>query len=431
MKRGLRKVAGWSRCVSHPALLGLCSLAMLAASAVPAAADAASSPSSTVKYWGSFDDTSGISPAQTTPFPVYLPGPVKQIGTSNSAAYALLTDGSVYAWGLGSSGQLGNGGTSDSVDTAVKVDFPPGVKIASIPDDVDPYDEGLAIDTDGNVWGWGTNSFGDAFCLGTQAPQLVPVKLQFTDVTDVAGAAGHAIYLTHGHAVGCGANLFGELGDGTNTASSTPVAVQLPAGAKVTRLVAAWTNSGALLADGTYYNWGYNVEGELGQGTAGGSSNVPLKVTLPGRVREVFQGGSLPGNGQTVALLDRGDLYAWGDGSHYQLGTGTTDNQPSPVRVPLPDGLRFTKIAASGATSYGITRGGDVYAWGDNSLGQVGNGTQIAAPAPVYVVGGARDISGTNFDVAISLRPGYARNVEHPHRTAVPRGAVISDDRLQ
>ena len=82
MKRGLRKVAGWSRCVSHPALLGLCSLAMLAASAVPAAADIASSPSSTVKFWGSFDDTSEISPAQTTPFPVYLPGPVKQIGTS-------------------------------------------------------------------------------------------------------------------------------------------------------------------------------------------------------------------------------------------------------------------------------------------------------------------------------------------------------------
>lgn len=421
MKRGLRKVAVWTRCVSHPALLGLGSLAVLIASAVPAAADAASSPSSTVKYWGSFADTSGSSPAQTTPFPVYLPGPVNQIGTSNSAVYALLTDGSVYAWGRGADGQLGNGGTSDSVDMAVKVDFPPGVKIASIPDDVMPYNEGLAIDTDGNVWGWGTNPFGDALCLGTQAPQLVPVKLPLSDVTDVAGAAGHATYLSHGHAVACGANLFGELGDGTNTPSSTPVAVKLPADAKVTRLTAAWTNSGALLADGSYYNWGYNVQGQLGQGTTGGSSSIPLRVALPGRVREVFQGGSLPGNGQTLVLLDHGDLYAWGDGSHYQLGTGTTDTQPSPVHVPLPAGLRFTKIATSGATSYGITRGGDVYAWGYNLVGQVGNGTQTDAPAPVYIIGGANDISGTNFDVAISLREGGACHADHPHRHSVPR----------
>ena len=169
--------------MSHPALLGLGSLAVIVTSALPAAADAASSPSSTVKYWGSFADTSGASPAQTTPFPVYLPGPVKQIGTSNSAAYALLTDGRVYAWGRGADGQLGNGGTSDSLNTGVKVDFPPGVKIASIPDDVMPYNEGLAIDTDGNVWGWGTNPFGDALCLGTQAPRLVPVKLPLSDVT--------------------------------------------------------------------------------------------------------------------------------------------------------------------------------------------------------------------------------------------------------
>lgn len=141
----------------------------------------------------------------------------------------------------------------------------------------------------------------------------------------------------------------------------------------------------------------------------------------------MFQGGSLPGNGQTLVLLDHGDLYAWGDGSHYQLGTGTTDIQPSPVRVPLPAGLRFTKIATSGATSYGITRGGDVYAWGYNLVGQVGNGTQNDASAPVYVVGGARDISGTNFDVAISLRQGCACDAEHPHRTAVPRGAQATD----
>ncbi|MBF9067965.1 RCC1 domain-containing protein [Streptacidiphilus fuscans] len=420
MEHALRKVVNWLPRVSRLVLFGLGPLALLAGPAVPASADAASSLSSTVEYWGSFGNTSSITSPRTTPFPVHLPGPVKQIGTSNSNAYALLNDGSVYAWGLGADGELGNGGTEDSLDSAVKVDFPPGVTIASIPDDVMPYDEGLAIDTHGSVWGWGTNPFGDALCLGTRAPQLVPVKLPLNHVTDAAGAFGHAIYLSDGHAVACGSNVFGELGDGTRTATSVPVPVKLPAGAKVTRLTASWNNSGALLADGSYYNWGYNFQGQLGQGVTGGISTTPLQVKLPGRVHKVFLGGSLPRNGQTLVLLDDGDLYAWGDGRQYQLGTGTTRAQPSPVRVPLPTGLRFTKIATSGATSYGITREGDVYAWGYNRFGQVGDGTRTDAKAPVFVTGCARDISGTNFDVAISLRAGCSCDKDRAHRVARP-----------
>ena len=86
----------------------------------------------------------------------------------------------------------------------------------------------------------------------------------------------------------------------------------------------------------------------------------------------------------------------------------TTASQPAPVRVPLRPGLRFTTIATSGATSYGITRGGDLYAWGDNQFGQVGDGSTANAPAPVFVLGAVRGISGTNFDVAVSLRAGRA-----------------------
>jgi alpha-tubulin suppressor-like RCC1 family protein len=414
----LRKAIVRSRRALRPALIGLGSLAAVAAAAVPAAAasdDGAgrpgggSSPASTVKFWGAFGSADSISLPRVTPFPVYLPGPVAQIGTSNSTAYALLKDGSVYAWGLGNHGQLGNGGTENSVRTAVKVQFPDGVRIASLPIDVMPYDEGLAIDTDGNVWGWGTNPFGDALCLGTQAPVLTPVKLPLSHVTEAAGAFGHAIYLSDGNTVACGSNFFGELGDGTRTPTSTPVSVRLPRGAKVARLTASWNNSGALLTDGSYYNWGYNVQGQLGQGVIGGFSPVPLKVKLPGSVREVFLGGSLPRNGQTLALLDNGGLYVWGDGRQYQLGTGTTEPQPSPVRVPLRPGLEFAKIATSGATSYGLTAAGDLYAWGYNQFGQVGNGTRTDAPAPVFVLGAVRDISGTNFDVAVSLRGGEER----------------------
>lgn len=169
-------------------------------------------------------------------------------------------------------------------------------------------------------------------------------------------------------------------------------------------MVAGFHNSGALLADGRYYDWGFNEAGQLGQGNIGGYSDTPVQVVLPGSVSEVFQGGSLPDNGQTLALLDTGRLYAWGAGSHYQLGTGDTASQPTPVSVPLPAGLHFTKLASSGATSYGITANGDLYAWGFNRYGQVGDGTYTDAKTPTFVIGGVSGISGTDFDVVISLR---------------------------
>jgi alpha-tubulin suppressor-like RCC1 family protein len=187
-----------------------------------------------------------------------------------------LTDGAVYAWGLGQDGQLGDGQAVDSVTQAVQVRFPPGVKIAKLPDDVMPYNEGLAIDTTGHIWGWGTNPFGDALCLDSQTPHPTPVELPLSDVTDAAGALGHALYLSDGRVVACGDNHYGELGDGTTTASSTPVDVQLPPDAVVAHVVAGFHNSGALLADGTYYNWGFNHAGQLGQGNIGGYSDTPV-----------------------------------------------------------------------------------------------------------------------------------------------------------
>jgi|HubBroStandDraft_4_1064222.scaffolds.fasta_scaffold05314_6 alpha-tubulin suppressor-like RCC1 family protein len=369
----------------------------------PAALAARRPSSSTVKYWGTFADVGAVAGMKLKPFPVKLPGRVAEIGSSNSTVYALLTNGSVYAFGLGSHGQLGNGTTSNALRTAVRVKFPAGVKIRSIPIDVMPYDVGLAIDTRGYVWGWGTDRFG-ALCLGSRRQFLRPVRLPLRDVTRAAGAFGHALYESRGRVYACGSNFFGELGDGTRRGSTRPVAVRLPAHARIRALVSSWANSGALLANGTYYNWGYNAQGQLGQGTIGGFATLPRRVRLPGPVRQVSQGGSLPRNGQTLALLASGRLYAWGDGRQYQLGTGNTASQPSPVRISMPRGVRYRQVATGGATSYAISATGRVYAWGNNSAGQVGNGTRRAAPLPVPVARGATSVSSTSTDVIISLR---------------------------
>jgi alpha-tubulin suppressor-like RCC1 family protein len=337
---------------------------------------------------------------------MHLPGTVKMVASSNSNGYALLTNGSLYAWGVGRQGQLGTGRRERSLWTPVKVHFPAGVRIAWIPTDVMPEDTGLAVDTTGQLWGWGTTNFGNSMCLRVNRPLLTPIRLQFRDVTLAAGAWGNAQYMSHGRVYACGDNQNGALGDGTTVSTPfvgghTPTMPHLPAGAKVETLNAGWQNHAALMTNGTVYEWGYNAQGQVGQGVIGGIALLPLKVDLPGPVKILAVGGSFPRNGQTLALLANGSLYAWGDGRQYQLGTGNTASQPSPVRILK--GMQFTKIATAGATSYGITRTGDVYAWGDNSAGQIGNGTKTTAKTPVLVAHHATQISATNNFVVIKL----------------------------
>ena len=408
----MRRIVGW-------AVAGLSAMALLLGlQAIPAVAQSRAvypagqwqgaywAGSSTVQHWGTFfGGTSTLMPEDTitSPESLTLPGPVAEVATSNSSQYALLTNGSVYAWGLGNAGQLGDGGTTNSFSTPVRVRFPAGVKIASLPIDVMPFDTGLAVDTKGHVWGWGDNQGGE-LCLGNHDQDLTPVRLPFSHVTAVAGAFDHALYDARGQVWACGLNSLGELGDGTHRPSSVPVKVKgLGRSAHVVSLVAAFANSGALLADGKYLDWGTNGEGQLGIGTRPRPSDVPVRVHLPARVRQITQGGSTPGNGQTLALLTNGDMYAWGADGQGQLGDGQTASQPSPELINPPSGVTYRTLATSGGTSYGISRTGDVYAWGGGEEGQIGNGTTESSFTQVKVASAATGISATADDVLISV----------------------------
>ena len=382
---------------------------LLALQEIPAAAaqsrPAHTAKSSTVKHWGTFfGGTNALKPEDmtTSPASVRLPGRVAEVASSNSSEYALLTNGSVYAWGLGNAGQLGDGATKNSFTKPVRVRFPARVKIASLPIDVMPFDTGLAVDTKGHVWGWGDNQGGE-LCLGNHQKHLTPVRLPFSHVTAVAGAFDHALYDARGQVWACGLNSLGELGDRTTKPSSVPVKVKgLGPSAHVVFLVAAFANSGALLADGRYLDWGTNGEGQLGIGTRK-PSDVPVAVPLPARVRQVSQGGSAPGNGQTLALLTNGGLYAWGADGQGQLGDGKTAAQSSPERITPPCGVTYRALATSGGTSYGISKRGRVYAWGGGKQGQIGNGTTEGSFTPVKVASGATGISATADDVVIAV----------------------------
>jgi alpha-tubulin suppressor-like RCC1 family protein len=354
--------------------------ALLTALAVPACDSGGTAPSpapksgSDVYRWGVVGNRGKIAQLELqTPAAVTgIAGKVVQIATSNSDGYALTSAGEVFAWGVNSFAELGDGQETPYETRAVKVDFPAGVKITSLPNPM-PFDAGLAIDSTGRVWGWGLNG-DDDLCLSGLI-EARPQQLPLSDVTLATGARTHALFYSRGTVYACGSGDAGELGNGSAASSSRPTrVVGLPGGVKVTALTSSWEGSGALLANGDYYDWGYNAAGQLGDGSTRNSA-VPVRVGLPGPVTQVFQGGSGATNGQTVAILSGGSVWAWGNNQWGQLGNGTLTSSDVPVRVHLPKGVTFAKVNSGGYTSFAIDSAGRLWAWGGNQNGQLGTGT--------------------------------------------------------
>jgi Regulator of chromosome condensation (RCC1) repeat len=325
-------------------------------------------------------------------------GQVVQISTSNSDGYALTADGTVWAWGVASYGELGDGALSPYSTRAVRVEFPAGVRIVKLPDPM-PFDGALAIDSRGDAWGWGLNADGDLCLPGLLNPR--PARIPLTGVTIATGARAHALFYSHGRVYACGSGEDGVLGDGSTASTSTPVRVSgLPANVSVTDLTSSWNGSGALLGNGTYYDWGYNPDGQLGDGKTA-STDLPVRVRLPDTVRQVFQGGSGPGNGQTIALLADGSVWTWGDNQRGQLGDGSTTSSDVPVRVRVPAGVRIMTINSGGYACYAIDSSGRLWAWGGNQNGQLGTGSGAALQTrPVEVGIHLTQISSTASNVA-------------------------------
>jgi alpha-tubulin suppressor-like RCC1 family protein len=326
-----------------------------------------------------------------------ISGRIVQIATSNSDSYALTASGAVWAWGLDNFGELGNGTTAGPVTRAARVSFPAGVRIARLANPM-PFDGALAIDSRGRAWGWGLNADSDLCLPGLL--ELRPRQIPLGDVTLATGARTHSVFYSRGRVYACGSGEGGALGDGSTASSSRPVAVTgLPRGARVTALTSSWEGSGALLS-GAYYDWGYNASGQLGDGHTS-DSDVPVHVRLPGAVGQVSQGGSGAANGQTVAILAGGSVWAWGADKTGQLGDGSTASSDVPVRVHVPAGVRFVKVNSGGYACYAIDRMGRLRAWGGNQNGQLGTGgTTLVQARPVDVGIRLAQVSSTASNVA-------------------------------
>jgi alpha-tubulin suppressor-like RCC1 family protein len=235
------------------------------------------------------------------------------------------------------------------------------------------------------VLAWGRNTTGQ-LGDGTTTSTSTPLKVHLpagTKVTQVRAGCADTLALTaSGQVLAWGANGDGQLGDGRITDSAAPVRVKLPRGTKITAIRAGCEHSLALTSKGRVLAWGYNHGGELGNGSTA-SSDVPVRVRLPRHVKVTAVSA---GQYFSLARTAKGQVLAWGDNDGGELGNGSTASSDVPVRVALPAGVRATAVSAEEETSLARTSGGGgLFGWGDNSLGQLGDGTTTSSDTPVSI----------------------------------------------
>jgi alpha-tubulin suppressor-like RCC1 family protein len=267
------------------------------------------------------------------PVPVDLPAGTRITAVAAGGDYSLAvtSDGRLLAWGDNNYGQLGDGSTANS-STPVWVDLPAGTRVTAVA--ADGYS--LAVTSDGRLLAWGENDSG----ITTPVPVDLPAG---TRITAVAGGGNYNLAVTSGGRVlAWGENDYGQLGDGSTTDSSTPVQVDLPAGTRVTAVAVGNGQSMALTSAGSVLAWGQNDWGELGNGNTTDSS-TPVAVDLPAGTRVT---AIAAGYRNGLALTSAGSILAWGIGSGGELGNGNTTDSSTPVPVNLPAGTRVTAIAA-------------------------------------------------------------------------------------
>ena len=330
---------------------------------------------------------------EPNPTPVQVPEltDVVSLAAGLEFSLALRADGTVWAWGLNTSFQFGNGTTLSS-HTPQQV---PGLKhVVSLVADRHP----LAMSKDGAVWGWGGNANGQ---LGTGTElRPTPVRvLGLSGAKTVSVGGEHVLTLrTDGTVWSWGNNYGGQLGDGTSTPRSAPV--QVLNLSEVVAISAGGAHSLALRADGTVWGWGHGHEGQLGGSGLPRGRSVPALV--PGLTDVVAIGAS---GTHSLALRVDGTVWAWGSNFNGQLGR-PANYTPNPTPAQVPGLTNVVALETSGAYVLALRADGTVWAWGSNAYGQLGrpaNYTPNPTPAQVPGLTGVVALSAA-FQHVLALR---------------------------
>jgi alpha-tubulin suppressor-like RCC1 family protein len=288
--------------------------------------------------------------------------------------YALNTDGTLYAWGYGKHGELGNGSLA-SVKKPVQVKGLTGVKQV-----VTGGDTAYALLSDGSVYAWGQGKAGQ-LGNGSKSVSDVPVKVSLPgNVSQLASFCGSAYAIIGGQVYAWGTNNVGQLGNGSRTASATPVLVQGISDA--TSVVAGCVDAYAITgSSGQVMAWGQGAQGEMGDGQTA-DQQVPALVTGLSGVTQVDVGY------ETTYAVSAGQAYAWGYGQRGQLGDGQTANSDVPVAVtgitsPVSTVLSSAYPNAGEGTIVALGTDGSLWSWGWPGFDSTAKGGSYQNPGQV------------------------------------------------
>ena len=351
-------------------------------------------------------------------------GTTGSVSTGGNHSLAMDSSGNVWAWGRNTSGQLGDGTTTNrnrpvavcvSSSGASCVQF----NIGTTGSVSAGNGQSLVVDRFGNVWAWGFNAagqLGDGTTTNRNRPVRVCasgsgascVHFNIGRTSSISAGSGHSLALdSSGNVWAWGSNFQGRLGDGTTTNRNRPVRVCafnsgvacVPFNIGTTGSISAGReHSLAVDGNGNVWAWG----DQLGDGTTTSRSNpVPVCARGSGATCErlnIGRTGSVSAGVHSLAVDFVGNVWAWGFNglnSASILGDGTNINRSNPVKV-CASGNGATcaqlNIGRSGSLSAGefhslvIDRSGNVWAWGRNGSGQLGEGTTTGQSNPVAVL---------------------------------------------
>ena len=333
-------------------------------------------------------DVHGYQPEQSEAFELYsAAGEVIKAEAGGTHTLVLKENGTVWAWGDNSYGQIGAAVDSGLLPLSQVYGLSNVIEISA------GYSHNLALKSDGTVWAWGYNVNGQ---LGVMGGYYFTVPVQVYGLTDIAAiSAGsyHSLAATADGEVWAWGYNAGRLGDGTTIKRETPV----PVAGGLTDIVAVSageSHSLALESDGTVWAWGYNQNGQLGIGSTA-QSLYPAEVSGITAVTDISAGYN-----HSIVRTQSGAVWAWGDNYYGQLGDGTKTDRLSPVQINEISGV--TGLSTGYYYSLAIKTDGTAYGWGLNSYGQLGNGTRLGAVVPTQIPGLA-DCTGVSAGSAFGL----------------------------
>ena len=318
----------------------------------------------------------------------------KQVSAGRDHTAAIKTDGTLWTWGRGGQGQLGDNTATDK-STPVTT-FAGGTNWKQVSSG--GYHT-AAIKTDGTLWTWGAGNYGQ---LGGNQyiNQSTPVTTFAggTNWKQVSGGRLHSAAIkTDGTLWTWGKGTYGRLGDNTVTDKSTPVTT-FAGGINWKQVSSGWFHTAAIKTDGTLWTWGRGGSGQLGTND---TTDRPTPVTT-------FAGGTnwkqvSGGTGHCAAIKTDGTLWTWGLGTNGRLGNNTTTNKSTPVTT-FAGGTNWKQVGGGGYYCAAIKTDGTLWTWGYGHEGRLGTNNTTEKRTPVTTFAGGtnwKQVSAGTFTGAI------------------------------